>query len=293
MKTSTKVISIRLAILVIAFALSAANPAALLGQEFIAYSASGIDAAAIQGVVDAFRNAVGSPNNGNTPGPLPSGRREINWDGGGAGAAATTFPIPMTTFNTAPTTRGAVFITPGTSFEISGQPIPEFGDLNATYPVIFTTFSSPRLFTPLGSNVTDVHFFRPGTDIPATTNGFGAVFTDVDLAAITSIEYFNNAGESLGTVFVPPANNGLSFVGVVFTSERVARAQITSGNTAPGPSESSTVDIVVMDDFIYGEPLVGPPANADECKKGGWANFEFPRVFKNQGDCVKFVKTGK
>ena len=293
MKTGTKVSSIRLAILVIAFALSAANPAALLGQEFIAYSASGIDAAAIQGVVDAFRNAVGSPNNGNTPGPLPSGRREINWDGGGAGAAATTFPIPMTTFNTAPTTRGAVFITPGTSFEISGQPIPEFGDLNASYPLSFIPFSSPRLFTTLGSTITDVLFFRPGTDIPATTNGFGAVFTDVDLAAITSIEYFNNAGESLGTVFVPPANNGLSFVGVVFSSERIGLARITSGNTAPGPSESSTVDIVVMDDFIYGEPLVGPPVNADECKKGGFSNFEFPRVFKNQGDCVKFVKTGK
>jgi hypothetical protein len=189
----------------------------------------------------------------------------------------------MTTFNIPPTTRGAVFSTPGTGFEISGQPTPEFGDLNATYPLSFIPFSSPRLFTALGSTITDVLFFRPGTDIAATTNGFGAVFTDVDLAAVTSIEYFNNAGESLGTVFIPPADNGLSFVGVVFTSERVALARITSGSTAPGPSESSTVDIVVMDDFIYGEPLVGPPANADECKKGGWANFH---SFCNPAACT-------
>src|SRR5262245_3485298 len=36
--------------------------------------------AGIQASVDAFRNALGNPNNGNTPGPLASGRREITWD---------------------------------------------------------------------------------------------------------------------------------------------------------------------------------------------------------------------
>jgi hypothetical protein len=37
----------------------------------------------IEGEVDAFRAALGNPNNGNAPGPLASGHREINWDGGG------------------------------------------------------------------------------------------------------------------------------------------------------------------------------------------------------------------
>jgi hypothetical protein len=270
------------------------NPRAPYAQDFIALSATGADAATLQATVDAFRNAVGNPNNGNAPGPFASGRREINWDGGGAGAAATTFPVPMATFNTATVARGAVFTTPGTSFEISGQPSPEFGDLNVTYPDIFTTFSAPRLFTPLGSNITDVLFFRPGTDVPATTSAFGAVFTDVDLPATTSLEYFNRAEESIGKVFVPPASITLSFVGVIFTEQRIARVRITTGTTAPGPGETpGVVDIVVMDDFIYGEPLVGPPIDADECKKGGWEEFEFPREFRNQGDCVKFVKTGK
>ena len=40
----------------------------------------------IQAKVDAFRAALGNPNNGNNPGPLNSGRREINWDGGGSSA---------------------------------------------------------------------------------------------------------------------------------------------------------------------------------------------------------------
>ena len=39
--------------------------------------------ASIQSTVDVFRAALGNPNNGNTLMPLGSGRREINWDGGG------------------------------------------------------------------------------------------------------------------------------------------------------------------------------------------------------------------
>jgi tripartite motif-containing protein 71 len=37
----------------------------------------------------------------------------------------------------------------------------------------------------------------------------------------------------------------------------------------------------------------GGPATKDECKHGGWQSFHFPRTFKNQGDCVQFVETGK
>ena len=53
------------------------------GAAPIFFEASGDDAAAIQASVDAFRTALGNPNNGNVAGPLPGGRREINWDGGG------------------------------------------------------------------------------------------------------------------------------------------------------------------------------------------------------------------
>jgi hypothetical protein len=40
-------------------------------------------------------------------------------------------------------------------------------------------------------------------------------------------------------------------------------------------------------------PQVGPPTNKDQCKKDGWMNFNVPRKFKNQGDCVSFVSNGK
>ena len=37
----------------------------------------------------------------------------------------------------------------------------------------------------------------------------------------------------------------------------------------------------------------GPPTDKDQCKNGGWRNFNQPREFKNQGDCIQFVNTGK
>jgi quercetin dioxygenase-like cupin family protein len=39
-------------------------------------------------------------------------------------------------------------------------------------------------------------------------------------------------------------------------------------------------------------PLCGPPKNIDQCKDTGWTNFNFPRSFDNQGDCVSSVLTG-
>jgi quercetin dioxygenase-like cupin family protein len=39
-------------------------------------------------------------------------------------------------------------------------------------------------------------------------------------------------------------------------------------------------------------PLCGPPTRKSECKDGGWMNFNFPRSFVNQGDCIRFVEHG-
>jgi hypothetical protein len=35
------------------------------------------------------------------------------------------------------------------------------------------------------------------------------------------------------------------------------------------------------------------PTSKDQCKDDGWARFNFPFSFKNQGDCIQFVNTGK
>ena len=216
-------------------------------------SAAGPDPASIQGAVDLFRADLGNPNNGNAAGPLPGGRREINWDGGGA--ATTPAGTPFAGFQA---NRGALFTTPGTGFvQAPASGLATFFS-NASYNTIFQTFSPQRLFTPVGSNLTDVTFTIPGmAGLPALTSGFGAVFTDVDLVNTTSLEFFDFNGDSLGVFFVPAANNGLSFLGVSFGEAIVARVRITSGNTALGPNDGGGIDVVAMDDFIYGEPQAG------------------------------------
>lgn len=222
----------------------------------VTFQACGANPAAIQPTVDSFRTALGALNP-NTAGSFPSGRREINWDGvPDASAAPNNLPANFFNVNSP---RGVVFSTPGTGFQVSANsgvaPI-EFDNINVTYSSIFQTFSPQRLFTALGSPIMDVNFFVPGSSTPATTIGFGAVFTDVDVASTTSIQFFDAQSTSLGTFTSATANNGLCFLGVLFNAgETVGRVRITSGNAALGPIDSPPgTDVVVMDDFIYAEP---------------------------------------
>jgi hypothetical protein len=106
----------------------------------------------------------------------------------------------------------------------------------------------------------DVNFFLPGTNTPALTNGFGAIFSDVDLANTTSIQLFDKSLNSLGT-FVVPATAGsetFSFLGISFADPVIARVRITSGNFPVGTGvtdqNGDLRDVVTMDDFLYGEP---------------------------------------
>jgi hypothetical protein len=238
-------------------------------KEFVApphvFQAAGPNAASIQSTVDAFRAALGATNNANNPGPLLNGRREINWDGGNPAIIATTPPV--TPFDTFLNTRGARFTTPGTGLSQATPAGLAVLFNNPTYANIFTTFSPSRLFTPVGSDTTDGLFFVPGTNgtRPAVVTGFGAVFTDVDQPdggkkhgnseASTLIEYYDMQGKLLFSSFVPasPGDGSLSFFGIVFDDARIAAVRITTDD-APGQNDDAKHDIVMMDDFIYGEP---------------------------------------
>jgi hypothetical protein len=213
--------------------------------------------ASIQAVVNQFRLDLGNPNNGGVGIPFASGRREINWDGGGA-----VTPSPVGTPFGGFLARGALFTTPGTGFtqDPVDNPAGNLGTLNATYPATFSPFSPVRVFTPLGSNITITDFSVPGSGggIPAATTGFGAIFSDVDLPNTTSIEFIAFNGVSLGTFFVPPGtvvDGSFSFLGVTFSEGSViGSVRITTGNSPLGPTDSATDDVVVMDDFFFREP---------------------------------------
>jgi hypothetical protein len=238
-------------------------------QDFVppkVFQAAGPTVASIQSTVDQFRASLGEPNNGNVTMQLATGRREINWDGGGAN----TTTAPVKPFNVFLNTRGAQFTTPGTGLSQappSGGPQGGLAVLfnNPSYGAIFRAFSPLRLFTPVGSNITDTLFFVPGSNgtLPAGVTGFGAVFTDVDQPdgskrgnrASTLIRYYGADGRLLFSSFVPASvgDGNFSFFGIVFDDARIARVRITAGRT-PGPNDSQKRDIVMLDDFIYGEP---------------------------------------
>lgn len=220
------------------------------------FSASG----AIQATVDAFRAELGVFNdNDNTTPNDPNGRREVNWDGvPGAQSDPNAFSGDFFNSNLAGRARGIVFSTPGTGFLVSanaGGATPVlFG-----FPNDFAAFSPQKIFTAVNSNITDVTFFTPvDQTTPALTDGFGVVFTDVEAADITALQFFDKNGNLLDTQFAPVSGNqGLSFVGVTFASPVVARVRITSGlNTivSNGILGNPDDDVVAMDDFIYGEP---------------------------------------
>jgi hypothetical protein len=206
--------------------------------------------------VTEFRTLLGDPSNGGTAGEQPAGRREISWDGAGANPFNNRNDFPAAFFNTN-VKSGAVFTTPGTGFRNDSL---EFSEVNATYAAEFSTFSPTKIFAPVGSNVMDVDFQIAGQPTPALVTGFGAVFSDVDAADATTIEFFDVNGQSLGSIAAPVRSDaaGLSFVGARFSEAVVARVRITLGTGVLGVtndvSAGGPVDLVVADNFIYGEP---------------------------------------
>jgi hypothetical protein len=221
------------------------------------FEASGSSPDDIRAAFKDFGDFFGGKNNG-VNGTFLDGHREINWDGvPDAFAAPNNMPANFFNQNSP---RGVVFFTPGSGFQVSANqgvaPI-EFDNLRPDASGKFATFSRQRLFTALASPITEVLFFVPGTAQAATTKGFGAVFTHVEHDDSAKIEYFDVNGRLLYSGFAPPAEGSetLSFLAVAFDEgEQVFLVRITSGDVELGGSNRGGRDLVVMDDFIYGEP---------------------------------------
>ena len=211
------------------------------------------NAAGTAQAVAIFRHLLGEPNNGVAPGAFATGRREINWDAVPA-TVTNTDSFPLNFFNTN-SPRGALLATPGSGTRVSDN---DFADVNPSYAGEFADFSPVKTFAAVGSNQIDVTFRVPGTPEVATVTGFGAVFSDVDTTT-SAVQFFDEAGNLLSVVQPKQGKDGFGFAGEVFPSAVVARVHLIVGDGPIGPTAfdrkaGGTQDLVVVDDFLYGEP---------------------------------------
>ena len=253
------------------------TPTAWAAPVFVTFESAGANAAAITPTRDAFRAAIGGGTIAGANGSFGGFRREINWDGV-PDARADPNALPADFFNVN-SPRGVVFSTPGTGFLVSANA----GLVTPTlfgFAIDFQTFSAQRLFTAVNSNITDVHFFIPGTANATTTSAFGLVFTDVEVAGLTKLEFFDASDVLIYSHNALVAGNqGLSFLGATVTDGSISRVRITSGqNTivSNGVLGNPNDDVVVMDDFLYAEPgqAIPEPSSLALASLGlvcGWA----------------------
>jgi|GEM_PF-1802357 len=221
--------------------------------------AKGLQAADIQKAVDQFRADLGGANNLGAVGTQIQGHREINWDGVPADKSAPNL-FPGDFFKA----RGALFSSPCDQLQVSAKAQETievlFSNINPSFSQIFRAFSPEKLFAALGSRIIDVTFTVPGSDEPASVQGFGSVFTDVDLQGSTTMEFYDVFGSKIMTVPVPavPHTDGSqSFVGVKFNDgQEISKVRIIMGNVALNNfvSERNGKDAVAADDFLYAEP---------------------------------------
>lgn len=224
-------------------------------NSYASYIAVG-DSVSIANSLAAFRTALGGELNApNTP-PAASGRREINWDGVGA-AFTNVDNFPAAFFNVN-SKRGALLSTAGTGLRVDST---AFATDNPGLGDQFKSFSPKKLFMAVGSNQVEVAFKLAGTTTDGLVNGFGVVFSDVDRLSSTRVDYFDATGDRIASLLAPAQMGAqqYSFVGAVFTSPTIARVLITSGDaaltaTSIDLSAGGSQDLVVMDDFVYGEP---------------------------------------
>lgn len=200
----------------------------------------------------AFAASVGDVNNGAEPGLHPSGRRQINWDGVPA-QFTNTLDFPADFFKG----RGAVYgSSPG--LRVSDN---NFADINQTYAAEFAALSTPKLFAPIGTTQVEVLFRIPASDTEAAVRSFGAVFVDVDRPNVSRLQAYDRDNRLLADIPVPVRAGGspFSLAGVSFADPIIARVVLTLGEAPLGAQINDVTgggakDVVVLDDFVYGEP---------------------------------------
>lgn len=219
---------------------------------FQIYSASGN----IQPKIEEFRQVLGSLNT--TPGAT-TGRREINWDG--VPDSLLNKKLPDRFFNqvgaNAPASLQRGLLYNGDGFQVSNI---QFSHVNSEAATGFQSFSGGKTFANINESLWPVQFEVAGQTTPATVSAFGIVFSDVDKEGTVILTFFED-NKIIGE-FEVPAKSGegnFSFLGVKFLNRKITSVFVKhEGKLINGEkdvSQGGTKDLIVMDDFIYSEPV--------------------------------------
>jgi hypothetical protein len=215
----------------------------------------------ISAKVDEFRQLLGATLN-TAPGAV-GGRREINWEGVPDSLLGQTLPNDF--FNPAGNDPALAVRQRGLEYEPTGNFMVSkvnFEEINSQAAGQFSAFSGSKTFANVNSDLWNITPEVPGQDVAATVKGFGIVFSDVDVANSTFIEFFSEQ-KSLGKFYVPvrTGSSSHSFLGVYFKKEKVTKIRVghdgVLGDGGKDVSQQAGAhDLITLDDFLYDEPVV-------------------------------------
>ena len=121
----------------------------------------------------------------------------------------------------------------------------------------------------------------PGAFVPSTGDQVGVTAAQLNLGPLA-----NNGGPTqtralgTGSVAIDTGDDAVT----------LSPLNLTTDQRGPGYARKSGTHV---DAGAFEVQQVHAPTNKDQCKNGGWRNFDSPHTFKNQGDCIQFVNTGK
>ena len=150
-----------------------------------------------------------------------------------------------------------------------------------------------KAFYPVSGVITN-----PATD-GATVSGvvdFTAAYDDGDEANDDGVQWAVRQGScSTNTVFGNVDGrsdtyewNGASFSATTDTTDWTPGEYCFVFNPVDDPGQDNVRLTRTFTVEEVEEPVVGPPTSKDQCKNGGWEDFNNPS-FRNQGQCIKYV----